>query len=221
MVLAVVAGALVAFGIIVAVVTQPLGSDPRPSELLASNAVSPSATTASTPEPSGPQQSSQPPSTTGSAGPTAAVTTGLDVGQLAPDFELSKVGGGSLRLSDLRGHPVWVNFWAPWCPACRTEIPRIEGFWLGRQADGLIVLGVGVRDTPDAFRSYAAEVGATYPLVMDLDGKVAERYRALALPVHYWLDRDGIVRDWAFGELPPDVLAASVERIMPSPGPTQ
>jgi len=219
--LAVVAGALVALGVIVVAVAMPLGADPRPRGLLASNALSPPPTVVSTPQPSARQPSSQRPAETASAAPTAVPTIGLDVGQRAPDFELSKADGGTLRLSELRGHPVWINFWAPWCPACRTEMPRIEGFWLERQADGLVVMGVGVRDTPEAFRRYAAEVGVSYPLVMDLDGKVAERYRALALPVHYWLDRDGIVRGWAFGELPPDVLAASVERILPSPGATQ
>lgn len=96
-------------------------------------------------------------------------------------------------------------------------MPRLEGFWLDRKADGLVILGVGVRDSPETFRAYAEEVGVTYPLVMDVEGTVAERYQALALPVHYWIDRDGIVRDWAFGELPPDLLAASLERIMSPP----
>jgi cytochrome c biogenesis protein CcmG/thiol:disulfide interchange protein DsbE len=99
-------------------------------------------------------------------------------------------------------------------------MPRIEGFWLEHQAAGLIVLGVGVRDSREAFRAYASEVAVTYPLAMDLDGKVAEQYRALALPVHYWIDRGGVVRDWAFGELPPDALAASLGQILPSPGPS-
>ncbi len=219
--LAVVAGTLVALVVIVAVVALPFGADPRPNEPSASTTVSPSVTPGRSPRPSGRQPNPQQPAETASAAPTESPTIGLDVGQRAPDFELSKVDGGTIRLSDLRGHPVWINFWAPWCPACRTEMPRVEGFWLEHKTDGLVVLGVGVRDTPETFRSYAAEVGVTYPLVMDVDGKVAELYRALALPVHYWLDRDGIVSDWAFGELPPDMLAASVERILPSAEPTR
>jgi hypothetical protein len=65
-------------------------------------------------------------------------------------------------------------------------------------------------------RSYAGEVGVSYPIAVDGDGAVANEYQALALPVHYWIDREGVVRDWAFGELPPDMLAASLESILPS-----
>lgn len=65
-------------------------------------------------------------------------------------------------------------------------------------------------------RTYADEVGVSYPIVVDGDGKVANEYRALALPVHYWIDRDGVIRDWAYGELPPDALAASLETILPA-----
>jgi peroxiredoxin len=143
--------------------------------------------------------------------------TGIDVGQLAPDFELPTPEGELVRLSDYRGRPVWINFWAPWCPACRTEMPRLEGFYLDHQSDDLVVLGVGVRDSADAMRTYASEVGVSYPIVVDGDGAVANEYQALALPVHYWIDRDGVVRDWAFGELPPDLLATSLATILAPP----
>lgn len=145
--------------------------------------------------------------------------TGIEVGQLAPEIELRTPEGEAVRLSGFRGSPVWINFWAPWCPACRTEMPRLEGLYLERKGDGLVILGVGVRDSPESMRTYAGEVGVTYPIVVDGDGAVADAYQALALPVHYWIDRNGIVRDWAFGELPPDLLASSLETILPQPAP--
>lgn len=151
--------------------------------------------------------------------PTQVPETGIDVGQLAPDFELRTPEGEAVRLSDFRGAPVWINFWAPWCPACRTELPRLEGFHLDHADEGLVILGVGVRDSPESMRAYAGEVGISYPIVVDDDGTVADAYQALALPVHYWIDRDGIVRDWAFGELPPDLLASSLETILRQPSP--
>ena len=169
------------------------------------------------------QATSSPLPTAGAASPSPAPTqlpvTGIDVGQLAPDFELPTPEGEKIRLSDFRGQPVWVNFWAPWCPACRTEMPRLEGFNLEHADDGLVILGVGVRDSPESMRAYASEVGVTYPIVVDGNGAVANGYQALALPVHYWLDGDGIIRDWAFGELPPDLLAASLETILPQTEP--
>ncbi len=98
-------------------------------------------------------------------------------------------------------------------------MPRLEGFFLEHEADGLVILGVGVRDSPETMRAYAGEVGVTYPIAVDGDGAVANDYQALALPVHYWIDREGVVRDWAFGELPPDLLAASLESILSRPAP--
>jgi peroxiredoxin len=93
-------------------------------------------------------------------------------------------------------------------------MPRIEGMYQEHRADGLVVLGVAVQDSREAVVAFADEVGATYPIVIDADGQVAAEYGALALPVQYWIDPHGIVRDWAFGELPPDLLAASLQRIL-------
>ncbi len=146
--------------------------------------------------------------------PNPSPATGIEVGQVAPDFELQTPAGEPVALSDFRGHPVWINFWAPWCPACRTEMPRLEGFYLQHRDADLVILGVGVRDSADSMQAYAHEVGVSYPIVVDGDGKLAARYRAFALPVHYWIDSDGIIRDWALGELPPDLLAASLESIL-------
>jgi peroxiredoxin len=193
--------------------TAAPSATPRPTAV--ASMAEPSATRGAT-MPSTPAASPSTPS------PTPSLEVGVDVGQLAPDFELLTPEGEPMRLSHLRGRPVWLNFWAPWCPACRTEMPRLERFYLHREEeDGLVILGVGVQDTPEAMRAYADEVGVTYPIVVDGDSVVANQYRALALPVHYWIDRDGVVSDWAFGELPPEELARMLEKILapskPSP----
>ena len=208
------ASVLIAALVVVAAVAVPLGNGQLPavpatpsSSLAAAESSTPASRVPATPTASR-TETLRPPS------PTPILETGIDVGQLAPDFVLQTPEGDTVRLSDFRGNPVWVNFWAPWCPACRTEMPRLEGFYLEHRDDGLVILGVGVRDSPESMRAYAGEVGVTYPIVVDGDGAVANEYQALALPVHYWIDRDGIVRDWAFGELPPDLLAASLQLIL-------
>ena len=168
------------------------------------------------------------PSATSSAGsetgPTSRPTAsdpavGVDIGQIAPDFSLLSLAGKPVRLSDFRGHPVWINFWASWCPPCRDEMPRLEGVYLTHEADGLVILGVAVRDAPADVGAFVKEVGVTYPIVLDETGKIADRYRAVALPVQYWIDRDGIVRGWAFGELPLDQYDPSLAKILSSPAP--
>ena len=208
------ASVLIATLVVIAAVVVPLGNGQPPAvsatpspSLAAAESSTPASRVPATPTASR-TETLRPPS------PTPILETGIDVGQLAPDFVLQTPEGDTVRLSDFRGNPVWVNFWAPWCPACRTEMPRLEGFYLEHRDDGLVILGVGVRDSPESMRAYAGEVGVTYPIVVDGDGAVANEYQALALPVHYWIDRDGIVRDWAFGELPPDLLAASLQLIL-------
>ncbi|MDQ6795127.1 MAG: TlpA family protein disulfide reductase [Chloroflexota bacterium] len=149
--------------------------------------------------------------------PTASQPTiGVAAGQVAPDFALQSLDGKTIRLSDFRGHPVWINFWASWCPPCRDEMPRLEGVYLNHATDGLVILGVAVRDSPANAAAFAKEVGVTYPIVLDVPGKVGDQYHAVALPVQYWIDRDGIVRDWAFGELPPDQYDPALAKILPA-----
>lgn len=158
------------------------------------------------------------PSATGAA-PSASASSGVDLGQVAPDFSLLSLAGKPVRLSDFRGHPVWINFWASWCPPCRDEMPRLEGVYLSHEADGLVILGVAVRDAPADAGAFVKVVGVTYPIVLDEPGDIADVYRAVALPVQYWIDRDGIVRGWAFGELPLDQYDLSLATILPSPSP--
>lgn len=99
---------------------------------------------------------------------------------------------------------------------CRRRVIVSRASPLQARAVG-IATRIVVADVPVAgalgrdARTLAQPPAEPYPLVMDVEGTVAERYQALALPVHYWIDRDGIVRDWAFGELPPALLAASLD----------
>jgi peroxiredoxin len=162
------------------------------------------------------------PSVSGTTPPSPIATPspviGLDEGDLAPDFTLPSLAGGPVSLSDYRGKVVWINFWAPWCPACITEMPRLEDFWVQWRAAGLVILGVGVKDTPERMREFVRIVGVDYPIVVDEDGSVAARYHAFALPVHYWIDREGIVGAWAFGELPPDALLDALRKVLPEAG---
>jgi peroxiredoxin len=156
------------------------------------------------------------------AGPTASptvsqATIGVGIGQVAPDFALQSLDGKTVRLSDFRCHPVWINFWASWCPPCRDEMPRLEGLYLSHAKERLVILGVAVRDSPADAAAFVKEVGVTYPIVLDVPGKVGDQYHAVALPVQYWLDRDGIVRDWSFGELPLDQYDPALAKILPGP----
>jgi cytochrome c biogenesis protein CcmG, thiol:disulfide interchange protein DsbE len=137
------------------------------------------------------------------------------VGQRAPALRLPQLGGGTIDLATLRGKPVWVNFMATWCPPCRDELPLMGGF-AARYADkGLVVVAVDVKEDEASVASFMTSLNASIPVGLDADGKAQATWRAAALPVHFWIDSQGVVRDGAFGGIGPDVMVAGLRRILP------
>lgn len=106
-----------------------------------------------------------------------------------------------MKLSDLRGSVVWVNFWASWCRPCRQELPDIQSLYDENRADGLVVLAVNYEDSADIAREYAADLGLTMPVLLDSGGKVFDQYKLQGLPDSFFVDRDGNVATLQFGLL--------------------
>lgn len=161
-----------------------------------------------------PAARSEPPAT-GQPAPSAPV--GTEVGDRAPDFTLRDLKGKTISLAGLRGRPVWLMFWAPGCVSCEPtllEADRLQAQNAARSE--LAVVSVAVYTFSEDAQWYASALDLSYPVALDEDGQVFTRYRAITLPAHVWIDRDGIIRDWAEGEVPPDLLAAGVERIVSS-----
>ena len=112
------------------------------------------------------------------------------VKQPAPDFALRRSDGAVVKLSDLRGRVVWLNFWATWCVPCKQELPDIQRLYDEKHAAGLEVLEINYQEgVPDALAYFEAR-GLTMPLLMD-DGSVFDQYKLKGLPDSFFIDRNG------------------------------
>ncbi len=119
--------------------------------------------------------------------------------QPAPDVQFTKLDGGTLRLADLRGRVVLLNFWATWCIPCRSEIPALSELEKELSSRGLVVVGVSFDDTADLIRDFQKDIKQEYSIV--LGGKdVGSQLPASPLPTTYIIDREGRIREKFIGE---------------------
>jgi len=207
-----VAGAAAAAVLLVALVAfvpDPGAPTVRPTVplVLASASVLPSASSSASAPMAGISPSAVP---SASAGAEA-----FHIGEAAPELDLPQVGGGQIALAELRGKPVWVNFMATWCPPCVDEFPVMNGFAARYADEGLVIIAVDVREDEGTVAAFAESLNTVFPIGLDADGSAQERWGARALPVHFWIDADGIVREGALGGIGPDVMAQSLQSIMP------
>ena len=113
---------------------------------------------------------------------------------MAPDFALKADSGRNLRLHELRGEVVMINFWATWCGPCREEMPKLDQLYRQYQKTGFALLGVNIDDNPVNARSMAKKLGVTFPVLFDNDKQVSKLYKVDAMPSTVLIDRDGKLR---------------------------
>jgi peroxiredoxin len=135
---------------------------------------------------------------------------GPGIGKPAPDFVLATPDGDVVRLSDFRGKIVILNFWATWCVPCRKEFPELVKTY--DPNSDIVVVGVDLQENAGEVRDFAAQFGATYPIVIDQDAKVADSYRLLGLPSTYFIDKEGVLRAQQFGQLTREIIDKRVAK---------
>lgn len=143
-----------------------------------------------------------------------AASAAPTVGQPAPAFTLPTVEGKSLALASLRGHAVYLNFYATWCGPCNEEAPAIGKLSAKYKPKGLTVLGVNELENPQKAKSFLQQYKLAYTAVVDSDGKVGHEYNALGLPVHVFIDRKGIVKMFRLGEMSSQDIEAAIKGIL-------
>jgi peroxiredoxin len=165
------------------------------------------------------------PSATPTASPVAVVPSASGparspspfplVGQAAPPLVAPGLDGSPIDLAAYRGKPVWVVFTGTYCPPCRDEYPLMNGFAVRYAETGLVVLAIHVEEEAATVQPFVDELNVTFPVGLDADGSRAAAWDAIALPVHYWIDEDGIVQEAALGGLGPDQMVQGLGTILP------
>lgn len=144
-------------------------------------------------------------STTETAAPGALDSTPPVIGQLAPDFALRRSDGTLVKLSDLRGKVVWLNFWATWCVPCKQELPDIQKLYDEKRGDGLEVLEINYQEGRADALGYFEARDLTMPLLLD-EGSVFDQYKLKGLPDSFFIDRDGKLSGMNIGILSEDKM---------------
>jgi peroxiredoxin len=132
-----------------------------------------------------------------------------ETGAAAPELVAPDLAGDTLRLSELRGRVVLLNFWATWCPPCLREMPSMERLYRELRATGLEVVAVSLDAAPgerDDFgiaggdvAAFAAAHDLTFPILLDPDGVSRQRFGVQGLPTTFLIDRRGRIRDKVLG----------------------
>lgn len=120
----------------------------------------------------------------------------------APDFTLKSRSGENIKLSELRGDVVMINFWASWCGPCRQEMPLLEEMHKKYSDLGFVLLGVNVEEDSSKAADLLREVPVSFPILYDNTNKVTKMYEVVAMPSTVMVDRDGKMRYLHRGYLP-------------------
>lgn len=138
---------------------------------------------------------------------------GLEEGNVAPDFELPLMDGGSARLSDFRGERVMLNFWASWCGPCRAEMPDMQKFY---ENEDIVILAVnlaGSESSPKNAPNFVEKYGLTFPILLDENTEVADLYSIQPIPTSFMIDSKGLIQNKSLGALSYELMIQEFEKM--------
>ena len=143
------------------------------------------------------------------------IVTGIEEGNKAPDFQLQTVDGKEIKLSDLQGKKVIVNFWATWCPPCKAEMPHMQEFYLENSNDVEILavnLTTSEKNANDV-RSFVEDYGLSFPILLDSDGSIGRIYQAFTIPTSYVIDTKGFIQKRIVGPMDKEMMSELIANV--------
>lgn len=139
----------------------------------------------------------------------SSLPIGLDLEERAPSFTLSTLDGKTVSLEDYKGKKILLNFWATWCPPCKAEMPDMQEMYEENKEKDFVVLGVNVTVTEknaDDVSTFVEDYQLSFPILMDVKGKVAHQFEILSYPTSYFIDSDGVIRGKVIGALSKETM---------------
>jgi len=121
------------------------------------------------------------------------------IGKLAPDFKLKDMAGFEVELSQYRGKPILLVFWATWCPHCRVEMPEINKLYRSFK-ENVLVFGINVEDEESRILKFISDYPVSFPILPDKDGQVARLYKVNSIPTVFFIAPSGVIKDVNVGE---------------------
>ncbi len=152
-------------------------------------------------------------SSTNARGSSTSAPSVAKLGAQAPAFNEPTVSGTRLSMADLRGKPVYLNFFASWCPPCNEEAPDVNAVQRQFKGDGLQVVGVDILEDKKKAQLFVDQHHLIYPAVVDA-GALRDAYNINGMPVHVFIDRSGIVKKIEIGELSKAQMIADVKAVL-------
>lgn len=131
----------------------------------------------------------------------------------ARDFTLNDLEGNEVTLSDLRGKAVFLNFWASWCPPCKSEMPDIEQLYKENNDTDLVIVTINSGDGATVAKRFMEKNNYTFMVLDDHKGAVSEMYRVMALPTSLFIDKNGSLIETHYGAMNIDTMREYVELI--------
>ncbi|OGT29543.1 MAG: hypothetical protein A2W28_07205 [Gammaproteobacteria bacterium RBG_16_51_14] len=131
-----------------------------------------------------------------------------------PNFTLLLIDGKNFNLSDYKGKPILINFFASWCLPCREEMPALEKIAHEYKPKGVVFLGIAIDDTEEKMKNFIAKYGVTFPVGLDKTAAIQKSFGLYGIPTTYFIDKRGIINYFHSGSVTEELLQHELDKLL-------